>query len=184
MTVLGNGRAGRWGLVLGLALTLAACVAGPVGNPHPPEPVRSVEIAAYLGRWYEYARYDSRFERGCEDVTAEYALRPDGDISVLNTCRKGAPNGPVSAAKGRAKRTGDPLGAKLKVSFFGPFYADYWVLDRAEDYSWSIVGEPSGRYLWILTREAVPAPEIQVRLRERVRELGYDLSLVHFTQHQ
>jgi apolipoprotein D and lipocalin family protein len=115
-------------------------------------------------------------------VTAEYALRPDGDINVLNTCHKGEPSGPVSVAKGRAKRTGDRLGAKLKVSFFGPFYADYWVLDRAEDYSWSIVGEPSGRFLWILTRTAVPSLEVQSRLRERVREFGYDLSLVHFTQ--
>ena len=163
-------------------VTLAGCVAGPVGNPRPPEPVRSVEVPAYLGHWYEFARYDSSFERGCEGVTADYALRPDGDIRVLNTCRKGGPEGPKSVAKGRARRTGDPLGAKLKVSFFGPFYADYWVLDRADDYSWSIVGEPSGRFLWILTRTAVPAPEVQARLRNRVRELGYDPSLIHFTQ--
>jgi len=182
MTVFGRDRSGRWGLILVLAFTLAGCVAGPVGNPHPPEPTRSVELSAYLGRWYEFARYDSSFERGCEGVTAEYALRPDGDINVLNTCHKGEPSGPVSVAKGRAKRTGDRLGAKLKVSFFGPFYADYWVLDRAEDYSWSIVGEPSGRFLWILTRTAVPSLEVQSRLRERVREFGYDLSLVHFTQ--
>ena len=68
--------------------------------------------------------------------------------------------------------------AKLKVSFFGPFYGDYWVLDHADDYSWSIVGEPSGRYLWILNRKATP-PEAEVqRLIGRVRELGYDTTMM------
>ena len=182
---MGERDQGQWWRVVMTALLVCAlggCVAGPVGNPHPPEPVRSVELPAYLGRWYEFARYDSSFERGCEGVTADYAMRPDGDISVLNTCRRGGPDGRKSVAKGRAKRTGDSLGAKLKVSFFGPFYADYWVLDRAEDYSWSIVGEPSGRYLWILTRTGVPSPEVEAHLRGRVGALGYDLSLIHFTR--
>ena len=173
---------GHSGVIVLLACSLAGCVAGPVGNPHPPEPYRPVEVSAYLGRWYEFARYDSSFERGCEGVTADYALRPDGDITVLNTCRKGGFNGPQTVAKGRAKRIGDPLGAKLKVSFFGPFYGDYWVLDHASDYSWSIVGEPSGRFLWVLTRTAVPAADVRKQLSERVRQLGYDLSLLHFTQ--
>jgi apolipoprotein D and lipocalin family protein len=68
--------------------------------------------------------------------------------------------------------------AKLKVSFFGPFYGDYWILDHADDYSWSIVGEPSGRYLWILDRDAAP-PEAEVRrLIDRARSLGYDTSML------
>jgi len=111
-----------------------------VGNPRPPEPVRAVELNRYLGRWYELARYDMAFERGCEAVTADYSLRPDGLIKVVNSCHKGAEDGPLAVAVGRAKRVGDPLGARLKVSFFGPFYADYWVLDHAPDYAWAIVG--------------------------------------------
>ena len=67
------------------------------------------------------------------------------------------------------------------MSFFGPFYADYWVLDRAPDYSWSIVGEPSGRYLWILTRQARPDAQTREDLVARVKALGYDTSLLHFT---
>lgn len=162
---------------------LAACAGGPVGNPDVPEPAKAVELPRYLGLWYEFARYENRFEKGCEGVTAEYALRPDGLISVRNTCRQGAPDGPAEVADGRARPTGDPKGAKLKVSFFGPFFfGDYQVLDRAEDYSWAIVGDSSGRYLWILTRAAEPAPAVRARVLERARALGYDLKLLRFTE--
>ena len=99
----------------------------------------------------------------------------DGSINVLNRCRK--PDGTIDDARGRAKIV-DPSGAKLKVSFFGPFYGDYWVLDHADNYSWSIVGEPSGRYLWLLAREPTP-PEANVnKLIARARDMGYDTSLL------
>jgi apolipoprotein D and lipocalin family protein len=79
----------------------------------------------------------------------------------------------------------DSGNAKLKVSFFGPFFfGDYWVLDHADDYSWSIVGEPSGHYLWILTREATPATSVKDALIERVRALGYDTSMLRMTRHE
>lgn len=172
----------RVGLIFAAALSLAACVAGPVGNPNPPQPAKAVALERYLGRWYEFARYDNAFERNCEGVTAEYATKPDGGISVLNTCRKGAPDGPSKSARGRAKLTGDSLGAKLKVAFFGPFFADYWVLDHADDYSWSIVGEPSGRYLWVLTRKPVLTTEERDAVLNRVKAMGYDLSLLRFTR--
>ena len=170
-------------LTLAMSLVaLEACVSGPVGNAHPPEPAKTVELDRYLGRWYEFARYDMMFERGCEGVTADYSLRPDGMIRVLNSCHAGAPTGPLKTAEGRAKRVGDALGAKLKVSFFGPFYADYWVLDRADDYSWAIVGEPSGRYLWILTRTPALTPAVRELVLDRARAMGYDLSLLRYTR--
>jgi apolipoprotein D and lipocalin family protein len=75
-------------------------------------------------------------------------------------------------------------GAKLKVSFFGPFWGDYWVLDHADDYSWSVVGEPSGRYLWVLTREPKPDAARAALLERRVRELGYEWGLVRVTGRQ
>lgn len=147
----------------------------PVGNSAVPQPAKSVDIDRYLGRWYEIARYEQSFQKGCEAVTADYALRGDGSIDVVNRCR--SPDGTLNQARGRAK-VASKSGAKLKVSFFGPFYGDYWVLDRAEDYSWAIVGEPSGRYLWILARDATPsAPAVQ-RLVGRARTLGYDTSLL------
>lgn len=168
-------------LAIAAATALAAC-SGAVGKDTVPQPARAVDLGLYLGRWYELARYDMVFERGCEGVTAEYSLRPDGRVRVLNTCRKGAPDGPVKTAEGRAKVVPDSQGAKLKVSFFGPFYADYWVLDRADDYSWAIVGEPSRKYLWILSRDATPGAEATAALVARTAALGYDTGRLHMTR--
>lgn len=170
---------------LGLAaLALGGCAAvferHPVGNRAVPQPAKPVDLQRYLGRWYEIARYEQGFQKGCEGVTADYALRADGMISVVNRCRK--PDGKVSEAKGRAKVVDAATGAKLKVSFFGPFFGNYWVLDHAEDYSWAIVGEPSGRYLWILAREPTPAPAKVDALIERVRALGYDTAPLRRTR--
>lgn len=167
-------------LLIALSVALAAC-SGAAGQAAVPQPAKPVDLTLYLGRWYELARYDMIFERGCEGVTAEYSLRPDGMVRVLNTCRKGAPDGPVKTAEGRAKVVAGSDGAKLKVAFFGPFFADYWVLDRADDYSWAIVGEPSRKYLWILSRDATPGPEALAALVARVRALGYDTGRLHMT---
>jgi apolipoprotein D and lipocalin family protein len=152
----------------------------PVGNRSVPEPRTNVDLQQYLGRWYEIARYEQSFEKGCEGATAEYSLRQDGSIEVVNRCRK--PGGDIAEARGRAKIVDPVTNAKLKVSFFGPFYGDYWVLDHATDYSWSIVGEPSGRYLWILAREATPAKPKVRQLIGRAEGLGYDTSLLLLTK--
>lgn len=174
----------RLHLVAALGLALAACVGspGPVGNTSVPEPAKPVELGLYLGKWYEYGRYEAPFQKGCEGVTAEYSLRYDSKIKVVNSCYQDGLDGKFKQATGKAKLVEGSNGAKLKVSFFGPFYGDYWVLDRGDDYSWSIVGEPSGRYLWMLTREAQPDAELRARLEARVKELGYDWSLVRLTQ--
>jgi apolipoprotein D and lipocalin family protein len=168
-------------LALLLVLSLSACVAGPVGNAHPPQPAKAVELDRYLGKWYEVARYDMRFEKGCEGVTAEYSKRPDGLIRVLNTCRKGVVDGPVKVAEGKAKVVDTATNAKLKVSFFGPFFGDYWVMDHADDYSWSIVGEGSGRYLWLLSRE-LPTDADRAALTARAKALGYDVGMLRPTK--
>ncbi len=168
------------------AASLAACAtlpAGPVGNRAVPEPTKSVDLKRYVGLWYETARYENRFERNCEAVTAAYRALPNRTIEVVNSCRQGAVGGPLKVAKGRAKVVRDSQDAKLKVSFFGPFFGDYWVLDHADDYSWSIVGEPSGRYLWILTREANPQLATREKLQARAGELGYDTKVLRWTAH-
>lgn len=174
-------------LVAGAALALGACATvqrGPQGNAAVSQPAKPVDLQRYLGRWYEQARYEAGFQKGCEAVTADYSLREDGLIRVLNSCREGAVDGRLRTAEARARIVEGSRNAKLKVSFFGPFYVgDYWVLDHADDYSWSIVGEPSGRYLWLLTREARPSPAQGQALRQRARELGYDLSLLRETRH-
>ena len=168
---------GGFGLV---AVGLAACSTlisrHPVGNHAVPQPLKSVDLRKYLGRWYEIARYEQSFQRGCEGVTADYSLGADDSIKVLNRCRK--PDGRFSEARGRAKVVDRLTKAKLKVSFFGPFYGDYWILDHADDYTWSIVGEPSGRYLWILNREATPTEAEVLALIDHARKLGYDTSML------
>lgn len=173
-------------LIVLAAVGLAACAsltAGPVGNRSVPQPAKPVDLKRYVGLWYELARYENRFERNCEAVTAEYRTRPDGMIEVVNSCHKGAVSGPLKVAKGRAKVVAESQDAKLKVSFFGPFFGDYWVLDHADDYSWSIVGEPSGRYLWILTRQAKPDTATRDILQAQVKALGYDTALIRQTAH-
>lgn len=165
---------------LGLAAGARLRTRHPVGNRAVPEPKKPVELEKYLGRWYEIARYEQRFQKGCDCVTADYSLREDGGIAVLNRCRR--PDGAADEARGRAKVVDTATGAKLKVSFFGPFYGDYWVLDHADDYGWSIVGEPSGRYLWLLCREATPPAEHVDRLIDRARDLGYDTTMLRRTR--
>lgn len=155
----------------------------PVGNANVPQPAKAVEIDRYLGRWYELYRYEVSFQKGCEAVFADYSLNADGSIRVVNSCRKGAIDGPMKTATGRAKVVDQASRAKLKVSFFGPFYGDYWVLDHAEDYQWSIVGEPSGRYLWVLSRDSTPTDDLRMQLRRKVKALGYDLSRIRQTRH-
>lgn len=166
------------------AITLAGCSTvldrHPVGNTAVPQPAKSVDLQSYLGRWYEQARYEQGFQKGCDGVTADYALREDGSISVINRCRK--PDGSLDVANGKAKIVDTATNAKLKVSFFGPFYGDYWVLDHADDYTWSIVGEGSGRYLWLLTREAEPGEALVQALTARARALGYDTTMLRRTQ--
>jgi apolipoprotein D and lipocalin family protein len=142
-----------------------------------PAPAKPVDLERYLGLWYELGRLPNRFEQGCEGVTAEYAARSGGIIDVVNTCRQGAPDGARRISRGRAKIVASCGNAKLKVSFFGPFYlGNYWVLDHADDYAWSIVGEPSGRFLWILSRDPTPAEKIYDELVDRARAWGYDMA--------
>ncbi len=170
----------RFALVAVLLL-VAACEPMPVGNTNVPEPAKAVELERYLGTWYEIGRYENRFEKGCEAVTAEYSLREDGIIRVLNSCMK---DGKPDSAEGKAKPVEGSQNAKLKVSFFGPFYfGNYWVLDHATDYSWSIVGEPSGKYLWLLSRSAKLSEKQKKALWKRAEALGYDTSMIHDVKH-
>jgi apolipoprotein D and lipocalin family protein len=165
-----------------LAFVLAGCATtGLVGNPDVPQPTKRVDLTRYTGLWYELARYENGFERGCEGVTAEYAAKPNGEISVLNTCRQGSLTGAKKVAEGSARIVPSSGNAKFKVSFFGPFYVgNYWVLDRAPDYSWSIVGEPSGRYLWLLSR--TKSKSNLATMKRRAQALGYDTAMLRVTE--
>jgi apolipoprotein D and lipocalin family protein len=137
--------------------------------------VSHVDLTRYVGRWYEIARYPTRFEKDCaSDVTATYTQLSGGKIEVLNECRKA--DGQVKKSKGTASVVDKRTNAKLKVTFFWPFSGNYWIIDLAPDYSYAIVGEPDRKYLWILSRSYHLNESVYGQIVTRVRELGYDPS--------
>jgi apolipoprotein D and lipocalin family protein len=139
----------------------------------PLKAVEHVDLARYLGKWYEIARYPNRFEKSCaSDVTADYARRDDGKITVTNACRKS--DGKSKESKGTAKMVDTTSNAKLKVTFFWPFSGDYWVIDLDPDYKYAVIGEPDRKYLWVLSRTPELGPGVYERIMGKVRELGYD----------
>jgi len=145
--------------------------------------VTSLDINRYLGKWYEIARFPNRFERGCQGVTAEYALRDDGQVRVLNTCREGSPTGPARTAEGVARIEGP---GKLSVTFVPwlPFArGDYWVIHLEPDYSLAVVGEPSGKWGWILARKPNVSKAALDRAHAAMTRMGYDLGKLEYVAH-
>ena len=134
--------------------------------------VDNVDLRHYTGKWYEIARYPNRFQRKCQsDTTAIYTLRSDGKVQVVNACRE--KNGMVTTARGTAKVVDKKTNAKLKVTFFWPFYGDYWVIGLSPDYQYAIVGEPSRKYLWILSRTPSMEETTYQEVLRQVETLGY-----------
>ncbi len=144
--------------------------------------VATVDLTRYAGTWYEIARYPNRFQRKCDgDTTAKYSLRDDGKIEVVNSCRKR--DGEFTTSKGTAKVVDRNTNAKLKVTFFWPFSGDYWIVGLDKEYRYAVVGEPSRKYVWILSR----TPELPQLLYDEavriVRDAGYDPSRLLRTPH-
>lgn len=165
-----------------MPLLVALLVSGCLGYPKSVAPVQGFEADRYLGQWYEIARLDHSFERRLENVTAEYALRDDGGIRVVN---KGfsAEEGQWEEAEGKAYFVDDSSEGYLKVSFFGPFYASYVVfeLDK-KSYQYAFVSGPDTGYLWFLSRTPSVAPELIEHFVARADELGFDTSELIFPQ--
>ena len=155
----------------GLALSLAACSTAPPAGLAAVEPFASER---YLGKWYEIARLDHRFERGMSDVSATYTAQPDGSITVVN---RGYDNARQDwrEAVGRALFTGASDRASLKVSFFGPFYGGYHVVALDADYRWALVVGPDRGYFWLLAREREIDAGLRAQLVERARAFGIDV---------
>jgi apolipoprotein D and lipocalin family protein len=143
--------------------------------------VSHVDLSRYLGTWYEIASFPQRFQRGCTASSANYVLRADGDIDVVNRCRKDALDGEEKVAKGRARVVDKATGAKLKVSFFRPFWGDYWIIDLGADYDYAVVGHPSRDYLWILSRTRAMNPALYEAIVQRLRAQGYEVDRLHQT---
>ena len=155
-------------LVALFSILITACTGVPEGI----EPVDAFHLERYLGKWYEIARLDHSFERGLSDVSAEYALRADGGVVVLNRGFD-ARSGRWTSAEGKADFIAGPTRGSLKVSFFGPFYGGYHVVALDPDYRWALVVGPSRGYLWILARERQLTENVQAELLEKAKQLGF-----------
>jgi apolipoprotein D and lipocalin family protein len=164
-----------------VALIAAASLMG-CGSPPPATPlptVAAVDLNRYLGVWYEIALVPNRFQAQCvADTQARYRIQGD-DLEVFNRCRQ--PDGSVTDATGVAKVVPNSGGAKLLVSFFRPFYGDYWVLALPADYRWVLVGEPSRRYGWILSRTPQMLPADLQAAMTQAQALGYQRSAFRLT---
>ncbi len=147
----------------------------------PLEVVPYVELNKYLGKWYEIAHLPFRFENGCTDITATYSLSKDGNVSVLNECLR---DGKLKQANGKAKVVDKNSGAKLKVTFFWPFSADYWIIDLGNDYDYAVVGTPNRKYLWILSRSPQMDDNLFSQLVESVKSKGFDINKLIKTSHK
>ena len=136
--------------------------------------IRNLDLSRYLGTWYEIARFDHSFERGMDNVTAEYLLRDDGMVDVINS---GWKNGKYKVANGKARQP-DPAAdpAHLEVSFFLFFFSDYNVMMLDNDYQIALVGSKSPKYLWILSRVPMPSDEVIASVVEEAEGRGYDSS--------
>ena len=137
------------------------------------EVVQHVELEKYLGKWYEIAHLPAKFQEGCDETTATYTLSKDGSISVLNQCTK---NGKMKQAKGKAKVVDKNSNAKLKVTFFWPFYGDYWIIKLGNNYDYSVVGTPDRKYLWILSRTPQMDNKLYSQLVEYAESKSFDVN--------
>ncbi len=178
-------RAEGWGagsrrlrrFVLGLAL-LAATAAQ--ASPLAPEPRKPIDPSRYLGRWYEIARVPNTLQDRCEGATSDWTQRDDNQYVVVQTCHIGSPSGPTKVWRGSAHLIAP---SKIRIGFFGGIvHQDYWVIDRDDNYSWSIMGTPDPRYVWIMSRRPVLTADQKAALIARARALGYDTGRLVYDQ--
>ncbi len=159
--------------------TLSACT----GVPEGVNPVDGFDSDRYLGKWYEIARLDHSFERGLDQVTAEYSIRDDGGLKVINRGYD-RDNNEWKQTEGKAFFVDDRDKGHLKVSFFGPFYSSYVVFDLdKKDYQYAFIAGYNKSYLWLLSRTPAISDELVERFISRSRELGFDTDKLIFVDH-
>jgi len=166
-------------LVILTLLLLTGCV----GIPENVQPVDNFDLEKYLGKWYEIARLDHSFERGLTRVTADYSMRSDGGVKVINRGYSPENNG-WKEAEGKAYFVNEPDLGYLKVSFFGPFYGTYVVFELDhEGYQYSLVSGPDKSYLWLLARSPNINRDIEDFLVSRAAAAGFDTDKLIYVEH-
>lgn len=161
----------------------------PTPMPAPLQTIASIDVPRYMGTWYEVARYPNRFQKQCvADVQAQYTLRPDGRVTVLNRCRLAG--GATEEAEGEARQVGAADVPQLEVRFAPVWlswlpmvWGDYWVIDLDPAYQLAAVSEPSREYLWVLSRTPQVAPQAYADLMGRLAAQGLDVKRLERTSH-
>ena len=141
-----------------------------------------VDVKKYAGKWYEIASFPQIFQRGCHCTTAEYTMTDKGYLIVENRCNRDSIHGKLSYIKGKAFVEKNSGNAKLKVQFFFPFKAKYWIIDLADDYSYAVVSHPKRKYLWILCRKPKMNDAVYQQILSRLKEKGFDLTKLQVTE--
>jgi apolipoprotein D and lipocalin family protein len=172
--MMGCFRICRWiSGVAGFLAMLAGCAPSGPGLP-PLHTVAQVDLPRYMGTWYEIASYPHRFQKGCVASRADYRLLADGKVEVVNQCREERLDGPLKSVTGTARVVDATTNARLEVSFFRPFWGDYWIIDLDPGYRWAMVGHPSRDYLWILSRTPTLDETVYQQLLAGLPAKGYD----------
>lgn len=170
-----------------MTLSLLMVIMGVMASTAELQTVSHVDLERYQGKWYEIARLPNRFQSDCVGSTAEYRVREDGKVSVLNTCTTGGDE--VRTIRGTAKPI-DETNARLVVRFDGFFFklfswlikANYWIIELEPDYRYAVVGTPDRKYLWVLSREPVMEESLYRKLRQRIEEHGFAVDDILRTQ--
>ncbi|MHC1776818.1 MAG: lipocalin family protein [Lentimicrobium sp.] len=139
-----------------------------------PTAVGRVDLEKYAGLWYDIASFPTRFQKDCHCTTAEYALMPGGFVKVVNQCRKGGFTKRISGITGKAYAVEGSNNTKLKVQFFWPFRADYWIVKLDIDYKWAVVSTPEKDYLWLLSRGPVIQQSLFDSIVNSLKNEGYN----------
>lgn len=164
-------------------LLILFVISGCTGIPEGVKPVENFDLKKYQGKWFEIARLDHSFERGLEQITAQYRIKSDGDVEVLNQGFSTSDN-QWSKAIGNAKFVDKKDEGHLKVSFFGPFYGSYVIFYIDDDYQHAFVSGPDTKYLWLLSRKPNPPTEVIDKFIQMSGEKGFDIQKLIFVKHR
>jgi apolipoprotein D and lipocalin family protein len=166
---------------LGSLVSIGVVAAAGVAWAGAHAPVRPVSVSLYSGRWYEIARTPNTMQKDCQGATSDFEGFDGGTFTVVDTCHKGSPTGPVRIIRARAKIVPASDNTRFRMAFFGGLiHQEYWILDHADDGSWAVMGTPGGNYVWLLSRRPSLPPGVQAVALARVGALGYAPSRLVF----
>lgn len=167
------------------ALALAAMLLAAPALAGAPQPAKPVSANLYSGRWYEIVRTPNRMENGCVAATNDFSGYAGGAFQVVQTCHKGAPNGPTQVLKVSGRVEPASANAKMKLSALGGLITqEYWILDHADNNAWAIMATPAGRYVWLLSRQPMLNPADRAAAMARLRTLGFDVTRLAYVSQQ